>query len=64
MSEENKKDVEKPQELNEEKSDAHAQAGACTQLSDFLCGIGNWDGNSNVRCGSLTSTCGRQNFWA
>ena len=64
MSEENKKDVEKPQEINEEKCDAHAQAGACTRGSDFLCGKGNWNYDSTARCGRLNSTCGMQNYWA
>ena len=62
MSEENKKEVEKPQELTEEKCDAHAEAGACTRASDFVCGIGNWSNVDGVRCGMYTSTCGRQNF--
>ena len=39
MSEENKKDVEKPQELNEEKVDANAEAGACTLVVKATCGI-------------------------
>ncbi len=62
MSEENKKEVEKPQELNEEKVDAHAQAGACTLGTDFTCGIGNWSYDGDARCGRYNSTCGFQNF--
>ncbi len=58
MSEENKKDVEKPQELNEEKSDAHAEAGACTQVTG--CGWGNsFTSTTRGGCGSITrSVCG------
>ena len=40
MSEE-KKDVGKPQELNEEKVDANAEAGACTLVGKAACGINN-----------------------
>ena len=58
MSEENKKDVEKPQELDEKKSDAHAEAGACTQVTG--CGLGN-SFTGRGKCGWITrSGCGWQ----
>ena len=62
MSEENKKEVEKPRELNEEKSDAHAEAGPCTQTT-FSCGTGEMTcRNHNHGCGSIAA-CGMQNYW-
>ena len=62
MSEENKKEVKKPRELNEEKSDAHAEAGPCTQTT-FSCGIGGMTCRNCGQhgCGLITrSSCGWQ----
>ena len=60
MSEENKKDVEKPQELNEEKVDANAEAGSCTYITKSGCGFGySYSHTTRGGCGSITrSGCG------
>ena len=62
MSEENKKDVEKPQEIIEEKVDANAEAGSCTLITNASCGINNMSGCGRTTrggCGSITrSGCG------
>ena len=64
MSEENKKDVEKPQELDEKKSDAHAEAGSCTRITG--CGWGNsYSSTTRGGCGRITrSGCGMQESWS
>ena len=62
MSEENKKEVEKPQELNEEKCDAHAEAGLCTSITG--CGRGNSFTGSG-KCGWITTSgCGAQQSYS
>ena len=66
MSEENKKDVEKPQEITEEKVDANAEAGSCTLLTRGGCGAGySYSHTTRGGCGSITrSGCGFNASWS
>ena len=64
MSEENKKEVEKPEEITEEKHDANAEAGSCSWTTSYSCKSGNW-GSSTTRNGcGRTTICGTQNSWS
>ena len=62
MSEENKKEVEKPEEITEEKHDANAEAGSCSCATSSVCKSGSWCGKRNWgMCGRTgTYTCGYQ----
>ena len=65
MSEENKKEVEKPEEITEEKHDANAEwNGVCGRVGSISCGANHSSSNPSG-CGRIGCiSCGNNTSWS